>query len=126
MQGFLRQAWPLCESNPKPVIAAIRNVFAGAFEFTLSAISVCEDGDYLIGCRRSNLGLVPGAGGTQRLPRTIGTARALMHILMGDACQPEEAARLGLVHESVSGKALDRAMEIACRLAFRPRIGSRH
>ena len=43
-----------------------------------------------------------------------------MHILMGDAVNPEEAVRLGLVHESVIGKALDRAMEIARRLASRP------
>jgi hypothetical protein len=43
-----------------------------------------------------------------------------MHILMGDAVNPKEAARLGLVYESVSGKALDRAMEIARRLASRP------
>ncbi len=89
--GFFDKAMALCESMPKPVILP-----------------------------ETNLGLVPGAGGTQRLPRTIGTAAALMHILMGDAVNPKEAARLGLVHESVSGKALDRAMEIARRLAARP------
>jgi enoyl-CoA hydratase/carnithine racemase len=66
---------------------------------------------------RSFLGLVPGAGGTQRLPRTIGTRAALMHILMGDPLTPREAERKGLVHETVSGKALDRAMEIARRLS---------
>src|SRR5207249_2557717 len=54
------------------------------------------------------------AGG---LPRTIGTPSALMHILMGDALTPREAERKGLVHETVSGKALDRAMEIAQRLS---------
>ena len=120
--GFFDKAMALCESMPKPVIAAISGTcLAGAFEFTLSCdLRIAEDGDYLIGLPETNLGLVPGAGGTQRLPRTIGTAAALMHILMGDAVNPKEAARLGLVHESVSGKALDRAMEIACRLAFRP------
>jgi len=65
----------------------------------------------------ANLGLLPGAGGTQRLPRTIGTPAALMHILMGDALTPREAERKGLVHETVSGKALDRAMEVARRLS---------
>jgi len=39
----------------------------------------------------ANLGLVPGAGGTQRLPRTIGMPAALMHILMGDPLTPREA-----------------------------------
>lgn len=57
------------------------------------------------------------AGGTQRLPRTIGTPAALMHILMGSALTPREAERKGLVHETVNGKALDRAMEIARRLS---------
>src|SRR6201997_1202018 len=116
--GFFDQAMALCESMPKPVIAAISGTcLAGAFEFALSCdLRIAEDGDYLIGLPETNLGLVPGAGGTQRLPRTIGTAAALMHILMGDAVNPKEAASLGLVHESVSG----RAMEIARRLASRP------
>ena len=120
--GFFDKAMALCESMSKPVIAAISGTcLAGAFEFALSCdLRIAEDGDYLIGLPETNLGLVPGAGGTQRLPRTIGTAAALMHILMGDAVNPKEAARLGLVHESVSGKALDRAMEIARRLASRP------
>jgi enoyl-CoA hydratase/carnithine racemase len=118
--GFFDKAMALCESMPKPVIAAISGTcLAGAFEFALSCdLRIAEDGDYLIGLPETNLGLLPGAGGTQRLPRTIGTA--LMHILMGDAVNPKEAARLGLVYESVSGKALDRAMEIARRLASRP------
>jgi enoyl-CoA hydratase/carnithine racemase len=116
--GFFDKAMALCESMPKPVIAAISGTcLAGAFEFALSCdLRIAEDGDYLIGLPETNLGLVPGAGGTQRLPRTIGTAAALMHILMGDAVNPKEAASLGLVHESVSG----RAMEIARRLASRP------
>jgi enoyl-CoA hydratase/carnithine racemase len=120
--GFFDKAMALCESMPKPVIAAISGTcLAGAFEFALSCdLRIAEDGDYLIGLPETNLGLVPGAGGTQRLPRTIGTAAALMHILMGDAVNPKEAASLGLVHESVSGRAMDRAMEIARRLASRP------
>ena len=93
---------------------------AGGFEFALSCdLRIAEDGDYLIGLPEVNLGLLPGAGGTQRLPRTIGTPAALMHILMGDPLTPREAERKGLVHETVSGKALDRAMEIAQRLASR-------
>jgi enoyl-CoA hydratase len=109
----------LCESMQKPVIAAISGTaLAGGFEFALSCdLRIAEDGDYLIGLPEANLGLLPGAGGTQRLPRTIGTPAALMHILMGDPLTPREAERKGLVHETVSGKALDRAMEIAQRLS---------
>ena len=117
--GFLDQAIALCESMPKPVIAAISGTaLAGGFEFALSCdLRIAEDGDYLIGFLEPHLGLVPGAGGTQRLPRTIGTPAALMHILMGVPLTPREAERKGLVHETVSGKALDRAMEIAQRLS---------
>jgi enoyl-CoA hydratase len=117
--GFFDKAMALCESMPKPVIAAISGTaLAGGFEFALSCdLRIAEEGDYLIGLPEANLGLLPGAGGTQRLPRTIGTPAALMHILMGDPLTPREAERKGLVHETVSGKALDRAMEIAKRLS---------
>jgi enoyl-CoA hydratase len=120
--GFFDRAMALCESMPKPVIAAISGTcLAGGFEFALSCdLRIAEDGDYLIGLPEVNLGLLPGAGGTQKLPRTIGTAAALRHIFMGDPVAPREAARLGLVNETVSGKALDRALEIARRLASRP------
>jgi enoyl-CoA hydratase/carnithine racemase len=120
--GFFDKAMALCESMPKPVIAAISGTaLAGAFELALSCdLRIAEDGDYLIGFPEANLGLVPGAGGTQRLPRTIGTPAALMYILMGQPLNPREAERKGLVHETVSGKALDRALEIARRLSSFP------
>src|ERR1700730_11732916 len=117
--GFFDRAMALCESMPKPVIAALSGTcLAGGFEFALSCdLRIAEDGEYLIGLPEANLGLLPGAGGTQRLPRTIGTPAALVHILMGDPLTPREAERKGLVHETVSGKALNRAMEIAQRLS---------
>ena len=117
--GFFDKAMALCESMPKPVIAAISGTaLAGAFEFALSCdLRIAEDGDYLIGLPETELGLLPGAGGTQRLPRTIGSPAALMHILMGQPLNPRDAERKGLVHETVSGKSIDRAMEIAKRLS---------
>src|SRR5580704_17535185 len=117
--GFFDKAMALCETMAKPVIAAISGTaLAGGFELALSCdLRIAEDGDYLIGFLEAHLGLVPGAGGTQRLPRTIGMPAALMHILMGRALNPREAERTGLVHETVSGKALDRAMDIARRLS---------
>src|SRR5260221_2717643 len=117
--GFFDKAMALCESMPKPVIAAISGTaLAGAFEFALACdLRIAEDGDYLIGLPEAQLGLLPGAGGTQRLPRTIGMPAALMHILMGVPLTPRDAERKGLVHETVGGKALDRAMDIARRLS---------
>src|SRR5206468_10526939 len=80
-------------------------------------LRLAEDGDDLTRLREAHLGLLPGAGGRQRLPRTVDTPAALMHILMGVPLSPREAERRGLVHETVSGKALDRAVEIAQRLS---------
>src|SRR6202047_496217 len=79
--GFLDTAIALCESMPKPVIAAISGTaLAVGFEFALSCdLRIAEDGDYLIGLPEAQLGLLPGAGGTQRLPRTIGSGAALLH-----------------------------------------------
>ena len=117
--GAFDQAMSLCETMPKPVIAAISgSCMGGGFEFTLACdIRIAERGDYQIGLPEINVGILPGGGGTQRLPRAIGTANALMHILMGVTLAPSEAERKGLVHEAVDGKALDRAMDIARRLA---------
>ena len=117
--GSFDKAMSLCESMPKPVIAAISgSCMGGGFEFTLSCdLRIAQDGDYQIGLPEVNVGILPGGGGTQRLPRTIGTPAALMHILMGVALSPLEAEKKGLVHETVSGRALDRAMEIAKRLS---------
>ena len=65
--GFFDKAMALCESMPKPVIAAISGTaLAGGFEFALSCdLRIAEDGDYLIGLPEANLGLLPGAGGTK-------------------------------------------------------------
>src|SRR5262245_2885992 len=73
-RGFLRQGHGAMREHAQAVIAAISGpALAGAFEFALACdLRIAEDGDYLIGLPEVNLGLVPGAGGTQRLPRTIG------------------------------------------------------
>ncbi len=119
--GFIDRAVALCETMPKPVIAAISGTcLAGALEFALGCdLRIAEDGEYLIGLPEVNLAIHPAAGGTQKLARTIGTPAALMHILMGEPFSPGEAQKVGLVHEAVNGKALDRAMEIARRFVTR-------
>jgi enoyl-CoA hydratase len=117
--GNFAAAMRLIETTPKPVIAAISgSAMGGGFEFTLACdIRIAQLGDYRIGLPEINIGILPGGGGTQRLPRIVGTATALMHILMGEALTPQAAAQMGFVHEAVAGKAVDRAMEIARRLA---------
>src|SRR3989441_13324581 len=90
-------------------------VVGPAFEFALSCdLRIAEDGDYLIGLPEADLGLLPGAGGTQRLPRTIGTPAALMHILMGVPLTPREAERKGLVRSE------ERRVGKECRSRWSP------
>lgn len=126
--GSFASALRLAEQMPKPVIAAISGTaMGGAFEFALACdIRIAQLGDFRIGLPEINIGILPGGGGTQRLPRTIGTAAALMHILMGETLSPLQAAQKGLVHEAVPGKAIDRAMEIARRLAGHAPQSVRH
>ncbi len=117
--GSFDKAMALVESMGKPVIAAISgSAMGGGFEFCLACdIRIAEEGDFQIGLPEINVGILPGGGGTQRLPRTIGTPNALLHILLGQTLSPVEAAAKGFVQECVKGKALDRALEIAARLA---------
>jgi enoyl-CoA hydratase/carnithine racemase len=86
---------------PKPVIAAINGVcMGGGFELTLACdIRIAGRRVEQIGLPEVRVGIFPGAGGTQRLPRMIGEARALAFILQGAVVGAEEAERLGLVHE---------------------------
>ena len=126
--GSFASAMRMAEEMPKPVIAAISGTaMGGGFEFTLACdIRIAQQGDFQIGLPEVNIEILPGGGGTQRLPRIIGPAAALMHILMGVTFSPVEAAQRGFVHEAVAGKALDRAMEIARRLASHTPQSIRH
>jgi len=109
---------------PKPTIAAI-NGFAqgGGFEFALCCdLRIAARGDYRIGLPETNIGIFPGAGGTERLPRLIGEAKALDLILCGRTVGPEEALAFGMVHEVVDD-ALARATGLAAELAAKPARG---
>lgn len=89
----------LIETMPKPVIAAI-NGFAlgGGLEFALAChIRVASDNAKL-GFPEVKLGIIPGYGGTIRLPRVVGRGRALELILSGDMITAEEGARIGLIN----------------------------
>lgn len=122
------KAMMLVEAMEKPVIAAIGGTaMGGGFEFCLACdIRIAQDGDFRIGLPEINIGILPGGGGTQRLPRTIGTPNALLHILMGETLTPADAAAKGFVQECVQGNALDRAMEIARRIATHTPESVRH
>jgi enoyl-CoA hydratase len=114
----------LVASAPKPVIAAINGLcMGGGFELTL-ACDIRIAGRYVtaIGLPETRVGIFPGGGGTQRLPRVIGEAKAVELILRGRVLAAEAALELGLVHE-LAADPLARALEIAGEFAARPPEG---
>jgi enoyl-CoA hydratase len=117
------------ESMPKPVIAAINgSAMGGGFELTLCCdIRIAEEGDYSLGLPEINIGILPGAGGTQRLPRLIGTARALEMMLRGRTVSPAEALAVGIVVEvAPTGQCVQRALALAAEIASKPPLAVAH
>jgi enoyl-CoA hydratase len=96
---FLQQSMDRLEQSPKPVIAAI-NGFAlgGGCELALACHLRLAADSARFGQPEVNLGLIPGAGGTQRLQRVVGRGRALELILTGEMIDAAEAHRIGLVN----------------------------
>jgi enoyl-CoA hydratase len=106
----------------KVFVAAINGIaLGGGCELALACdLRIMALGDYRIGLPEITLGLIPGAGGTQRMSRALGPARALELMLEGQALAPKEALKMGLVHRTAdSTKLLDEALEVAQRLARR-------
>tara|TARA_R110002020_G_scaffold136630_5_gene304605 strand:- start:12367 stop:13149 length:783 start_codon:yes stop_codon:yes gene_type:complete len=121
---YLRKWHRVCrafEENEKPVIAAIEGFcMTGGCEFVLAC-------DIRVGARESSyaitsarIGTVAGAGGTQRLPRIIGAAKALELMFDADPIDAEEAYRIGLINKLVpKGEALQKAQEMVEHFATR-------
>jgi len=113
--------WKL-ENMPKPTIAAI-NGFAtgGGLEVALACtLRIAAEGARL-GLPEINLGIMPGNGGTQRLPRLVGKTKAMEMILTGDLIDAQEAYRIGLVNKVVPlADLLPTAKELARKLAQKP------
>ena len=106
----------VAERSPKPVVAAIHGTcVGGGLEFSLACHGRVALADALVGLPEVKLGLIPGSGGTQRLPRALGLARALDLIVSGD---PVPAAQLrdGALFDAVVDDDLPGA---ACALARR-------
>jgi enoyl-CoA hydratase len=110
------------EEHRLPFVAAIDGVaMGGGFELALACdLRLAQAGDHPIGLPEVNIGLLPGAGGTQRLTRLVGPGVAMRSLLLGRTWRPEDAARLGLVDEVVEGPVRPRAIALARELAARP------
>jgi len=109
------------ERCPRPVIAAINgHALGGGSELTLCCDFriMVEDGRSKIGQTESSLGIIPGAGGTQRLPRLIGKARALRYLMESTRLSAKEAEAVGWVDRAVPPEEFQAAVdELAGRLA---------
>ena len=112
----------------KPVIAAI-NGFAlgGGCELAMACTIRVASDTAKIGQPEINLGLIPGFGGTQRLPRFVGSGIALELLLKGDPVSADEAFRIGLVNRVVTKeKLINEAMSLAAVLAGKPPLSVRY
>ncbi len=112
---------------PMPTIAAIEgNALGGGLELALCCDLRVASESSRLGLPEVRLAVTPGAGGTQRLPRVVGPARAKELILTGRVLTAEEAERIGLVSRVVpTGQALAAANEIAAEIAARGPIAVR-
>jgi len=105
------------DTSPKPLIAAIAgNCLGGGLELALACHWRVAKADASLGLPEVKLGLLPGAGGTQRLPRAIGLEPALNMILSGEARKAAKCAGMGLVDAVVDGEVLPAALDFAQRV----------
>jgi 3-hydroxyacyl-CoA dehydrogenase len=105
------------EAMPKPVVAALHGtVFGGGFEVALACHFRVTVPSARVGLPEVKLGLLPGAGGTQRLPRLIGPEKALKMIVTGDPIEAREALADGILDEIVAGDLTAGAIACARRV----------
>jgi enoyl-CoA hydratase/carnithine racemase len=115
------------ERYPKPVIAAMNgHALGGGCEIAMAChLRLLKEGARM-GQTESNLGIIPGFGGTQRMPRLIGRTKALEFMILGTQVPAEECLALGLVNRvSKEGRTLDDARALARQIAKRPPIATR-
>ena len=106
----------------KPIIVAIHGyALGGGLEIAMSGDIRIASEDAMLGQPEINLGFIPGAGGTQRLPRLVGRSRAKELIFTGDMIPAKEAYRIGLVDRVVPPERLEQeARALALKLAEKP------
>ena len=105
------------EALPIPSIAVINGyAFGGGLELALACTFRIAANTAKMGLPEIKLGLIPGYGGTQRLPRIIGEGRALDLVMTGRAVDAEEAERIGLITRVFEGDAVEEGMAFARQL----------
>jgi enoyl-CoA hydratase len=119
--------WDRISSVRTPMIAAVRGVaLGGGCELAMSCDMIVAGDDAKFGQPEIKLGVMPGAGGTQRLTRAIGKARAMELILTGRTMSAAEADAMGLLTKVVpADSTLDEALALAARVAAQPPVAVR-
>ena len=115
------------ERFPKPVVAAINgHALGGGCEIAMGChIRILKEGARM-GQTESNLGIIPGFGGTQRFARLVGRGRALEHLLLGSQISAQECYRTGLVNRlAKEGETLNDAKALAREIVKRPPVATR-
>lgn len=110
----LHECLKLMEDSSKPIVAALNGTaFGGGLEVALCCDYRVASPTAPVGLPEVKLGLLPGAGGTQRLPRLVGAEKALDFILSGDPALAPQAKALGIVDEVIEGDIIDGATAYA-------------
>lgn len=108
------------EDSPLILVAAINGLcFGGGFEFAMACDLRVASEEARIGLPEVKVGIIPGGGGTQRLPRLVGMGRAMEMILSGKLYRGKEAFAIGLVHSAVPPDQLSAAAERILDPVFR-------
>ncbi|HUI95219.1 MAG TPA: 3-hydroxyacyl-CoA dehydrogenase NAD-binding domain-containing protein [Xanthobacteraceae bacterium] len=114
------------EQVSKPIVAALHGTpLGGGFEIALACQFRIAAPGTRMGLPEIKLGLIPGAGGTQRLPRLIGMERAMAMILSGETIAADEALALGLIDAIVEGDLVAQALAFARRMLAEKRAPAR-
>ncbi|MDN7738720.1 MULTISPECIES: 3-hydroxyacyl-CoA dehydrogenase NAD-binding domain-containing protein [Burkholderia] len=109
------------EASAKPVVAAVHSVvMGGGLELALGAHYRIAAPGTQVALPEVKIGLLPGAGGTQRLPRALGLETALNMIVSGAAVPSEQLAKSGLFDEMAEGDLLEAAVALARRVGAKP------
>lgn len=103
--SFLNETWASVATIKVPVIAAIEGyALGGGFELALMCDMIIASESAVFGLPEVNLGLLPGNGGTQRLPRLVGVKKAFEIIALGEKFSAKEALNLGIINKIVPAK----------------------
>jgi enoyl-CoA hydratase/carnithine racemase len=124
MARNVQKYWRAVADCPKPLIAAVEGfALGGGLELALCADIIIAGEGARLGLPEVKIGILPGAGGTQKLTRLIGSKRAMLLLMTGRMFGAAEALNMGVVSEvAPTGQALSRSIEIAREIAEMPPI----